>query len=667
MPLPAEPTPPPQPLRRPWEVNYEWQRLSESGIQEIVNLLESIYESGRYNDVPLNTRERRELSSQLEEGRLELSRAHEIAELYPGEIPALDSEDVTHDVRDDVIPDSEEPPDFLTQYARYEAMKPWDIALHDLERNRRLLWVRKVYTVLLASVGYHIFNLVNSDCQRLCKTWYTKPWVCKRSAAIGEYPSRAITWDYGTPVNSRCHVLFVSRSNGGKSFSFKTMVDSESALILDPDRKKAPFPVVGVTRMSAPGLFGSLKSDTNPWNRPRKPKDEKEKKAVPITLESITAPVNGNTATMPPETAASNTVADDADVIPEEPVTSPPPEITAPSEASSTSTTEGPLELAEYSHGDAHDKCDGIYYFSEFASMNDLSAATWNKNMLNEFLEFLTSGRIHVRLKSGEYRHVSKMTVWGGIQPERVALAAGMFRRFAYIYVDATEEEELKRIQSLFSNKPLPPREEGFRVMRNKIAHLYRHFKVDRVQFTPEFKDYVMELSRKPDNAFYSDDAEVLIMLSIGYHVMRKWNEGDNQLTIELDDDLKAMLEQQVEWRRLVPLLGSDIGNKQMVWDHMKRDLEIHGRIPLLVERLRLIRNTSLPPDVVDEFIMFFRGLDKSGRQLNPSKDGSGIGKSLAEHREHGVWYLSLPGERGRDRTSGTTTPRRNSPPRNNQ
>lgn len=614
-PPPSPPTSPPT-KEEPWKKNYPWSQMTEAEIRSVLSELEQAKAERQWDGVPLNLRELKEVEAQLDEGYLGLAQLQALQEDWEG----MEVEEAEHvgEELDEAFPEtpaaSHEPRD----------LHLYSIVINDLTR-RSLLHVEEIYGVLLCSFGWHIFNLVNSDCKKTCRTPYLEsPFGYRRCPRFFDpaIPSHSLRYDYGTSTNDRMAVLFVGRSNTGKSFSFKALVDDASAYLIDP--KDPIFPVVGTTRFTSAGLFGSYsyaKEREAKEEAKAKPKKRKKQKEEEVdTDQAFLSQFEPSSGTPPPVSLP---------VLPSSPA----------------SLTPGVV------YGDTHDKCDGILYISEFASVSDQGMQNHNRNLLNEILEFLSSGRMRIRLRDGEMTHVSRMTVWGGIQPERLDLVAGLFRRFAYIYVDYTEEEEQRRVVEMMSTATLPPRAEGYERSREIATNLYRSFDATHLRITPAFITFIEEQMRKLENALQSDDIHILYQMAVGYAVVARWEKGDRILVVDMDETLRRLLLRQIENRRTVAIAGSVIGQRMLVWDHLKQDITTHGPMPLEDIRLRLVRSTSLPADTVENHLLYLRGKDPKGLPLHgmrpvlvrttKSKDGKPL---------YGLRTTTLPEEEDRSR-----------------
>lgn len=570
---------------RPWMKNYAWSQMSEPEIRSVLAELDGIAQTRQWNGIPVNLRELKEVEAQRDEGQLGLAQLQELQEDWEGMEMEEAEEHGSEEGLELGVPEEEHESHDIHLYA---------LVINDLKR-RGLLHVEEIYGPLLCSFGWHIFNLVNSDCKHTCQTPYLEsPRGYRRCPRFFDpkIPSHSFRYDYGTSGNDRLAVLFVGRSNTGKSFSFKALVDDASAYLINP--LNPIFPVVGATRFTSAGLFGSYS-----YAREREAKEESSKKSKkskkkkdedePISDAEFLAQFSNP----PPPTATPGPEAVPLRVIP------------SPS----------PL-VPGVVYGDTHDKCDGILYLSEFASISDQGAQDHNRNLLNEILEFLSSGRMRVRLRDGEMTHVSRMTVWGGIQPERLDLVAGLFRRFAYIYIDYTEEEERIRVQQMLTASTLPPRAEGYERSREIAADLYQGFDATHLRLSPAFTSFIEEQMNRPENALQSDDVHILYQMAVGYAVVAQWEKGDGVLVVEMDESLRRLLLRQIENRRRVAIAGSTIGQRMLLWDHLRRDIAAHGPMPLEDIRLRLVRSTSLAADTVETHLLYLRGKDVKGLPL---------------------------------------------------
>jgi hypothetical protein len=554
--------------------------MEEGPVREAVDYLTGILITGTCGVESITSNERRTIEGIVAEGRAELGRLQELRETWDTEVVAEETP-----IEENATPTSTEEENFP------EAVSLYRLVIHDLKHNRHLSYVEEIYAPLLLSFGWHIFNLVNSNCKAHCRTPYAKD---KDYRACPRYfdpqiPSRSITYDYGSPDNSRLSVMFVGRSAAGKSFSFKVLTDSANSYLVEP--KEPVLPVVGTTALSVAGLFGSL----DIWKEIReeeKKKEAKREKRKKKTEEEVPLDAEEWLKTNAFQTETEIPASDAPVPLRMVPVTPPP-------------------EWSALTHGDAHDKCDGIYYFSEFASISDLGQQDHNSNLLNEFLELLSSGNIRRRYKWGTYSHVSRMTIWGGIQPERLNLIAGLFRRFAYIYIDLNEEDELERTKALFDVATRPPREDILRETRRIVRELYERFDVQSVTYTDAFREFILAQAADPKNSLQADDARILLQMAVGYTVVAKWGVGMNNLVVDLDSTLQRILERQIASRRIIALLGSAIGRRELVLEHLRRDIAKHGPLPMDEIRLRLVRSTSLGADEVEDHLLYLRGMDK--------------------------------------------------------
>ena len=202
----------------------------------------------------------------------------------------------------------------------------------------------------------------------------------------------------------------------------------------------------------------------------------------------------------------------------------------------------------------AREMCGGFLGFEEFSSMSDASKKDHSLDMKNQLLTSLDNGRVQKAMRNGWVRYTTRYTVWAGTQPARFELDSGLDRRFFIIDIEMTpdKERQYKLAQHRQANMGIEERTE-LANLNIEIKTWIRQRMEQAVANPPTgiiFDDDIMEWIDRPD--VRSFEADLFRRLCIGYAMMQPIYRGGQPLIIQLDDTLRAILNQSLEMRRRV-------------------------------------------------------------------------------------------------------------------
>jgi hypothetical protein len=202
----------------------------------------------------------------------------------------------------------------------------------------------------------------------------------------------------------------------------------------------------------------------------------------------------------------------------------------------------------------ARDMCGGFICFEEFSSMSDAGKKDHSIDMKNQLLTSLDSGRVNKAMKAGWVKYNTRFTLWAGTQPARFELESGLDRRFFIIDITMTPEKELAYKIAQNAQASTPPAKRA--ALATEMIALRKWF-IDRqkktmakkpkgVVFGEDFEEWVLQESVR------SFESDLFRRMAIGYAMMQgEWVDKE-LLMVDLDDRLRAILEDTLKMRRNV-------------------------------------------------------------------------------------------------------------------
>lgn len=253
--------------------------------------------------------------------------------------------------------------------------------------------------------------------------------------------------------------------------------------------------------------------------------------------------------------------------------------------------------------GVLQNKADYILGSDEFSNITTSAKTSHSGNLINDLLTALDDGQMDKSQAGGNMAYETFCTVWGATQPGRYELKSGLPRRFSFVIYMPDVGDVYKFRQARRDAKNVKVNVK--RILDFKVALKEKQEEIntvlERIEFTDEWYDWI--------NQHFATHYEDILYerIALGYHVM-KCKEMPKILKIDLDDNLKFILEQQFE-ARLHVSKGVD---KIKIMDVLKNVKSIKYS-----ELLQLLLTFALPEKVI------ISGLDALiARKIIEIKDG---------------------------------------------
>lgn len=187
----------------------------------------------------------------------------------------------------------------------------------------------------------------------------------------------------------------------------------------------------------------------------------------------------------------------------------------------------------------------------EFSSVSEMMKQSHSAPMLAEMLKIMDSGKVQKNIKGLDKEYSTQMTMWLGVQNALYDQKSGLTRRL--VFIDATPDASDIRKYRLarMNGRGMEPNLSGIIDLRKMYREFYKGLKVDgHLKFTKDFDDYLLGL-----DILHSEDV-LIEKVAMGYTLIRRYEGGD--LVIDIDDDLKKMLDNIVRWRNDMSVTGNN-------------------------------------------------------------------------------------------------------------
>src|SRR3990167_8293078 len=225
--------------------------------------------------------------------------------------------------------------------------------------------------------------------------------------------------------------------------------------------------------------------------------------------------------------------------------------------------------------GDAEIYSDGIYACDEMSSFLQDKHVDYNQAMTNTLLQILDTGHIYKRLVLGQINSWTRMTMWGGTQPLRLSLENGIARRFIILRLSPTlnDEEEYKDAHSHSYNEEIDL--DSLVAIRELVHELFTAARFEHITFSHAYVQWRSQVKAQHQDLSWIDK------LAIGWAMVSRTTFQQHVLRVDVDDQLKIMVEQALRWRAsvmidgpfedVVALMGSSTYERREVYDLMMR------------------------------------------------------------------------------------------------
>lgn len=210
------------------------------------------------------------------------------------------------------------------------------------------------------------------------------------------------------------------------------------------------------------------------------------------------------------------------------------------------SASAGSNGFKTYNEGVAETHKDGIIAVDEFSAIMNALKSQYNNQFESQLLAALDHGNMHKDLANGSIDYKTHLTLWGGIQPTRFDMTAGLGRRFCYLLFipDDNDNQKLRSIKRKTRNMKADPI--GMMKMWNAITKFNANMlKIKSISFDPEIDDFY------DSNDYFNYETSFFDKLILGYNLATRGPEKHMEINLE-DKNLIALIEREKEWKTLL-------------------------------------------------------------------------------------------------------------------
>ena len=213
----------------------------------------------------------------------------------------------------------------------------------------------------------------------------------------------------------------------------------------------------------------------------------------------------------------------------------------------------------DFQYGSAYRASCGFIGADEFHSIISSTDNQHSATLLDQLLGVLDDGEAYKDMLGGRLTYRSGATMWSATQPSRISVGSGLDRRMLIIGIFPDEEDEVKLKKAYDDSFGRPDDTYIIDDIRNKIRDILEGFKFQSVEYTEKYVEF--------RNMLDLTHAEFTIAdrLSLGYTIMRHYDDLDYILRVDIDDDLEGLLYKMSQDRLLI--LDDPI--KEVILTHM--------------------------------------------------------------------------------------------------
>lgn len=186
---------------------------------------------------------------------------------------------------------------------------------------------------------------------------------------------------------------------------------------------------------------------------------------------------------------------------------------------------------------------EGIIAVDEFSALMNAMKSQYNNQFESQLLAALDHGNIQKDLGTWGDSYKTMFTLWGGIQPSRFDMTAGLGRRFCYLLFIPDEEDNtnLRNMKSKIRGLRADP---FARKHMNDAIHAFNEgiMKIE----TLTFDDSIDALYEKRN--LFNYETSFFDRLALGYNLAKYGPEKNMVITAD-DKDLVALIDREKKWR----------------------------------------------------------------------------------------------------------------------
>jgi hypothetical protein len=186
---------------------------------------------------------------------------------------------------------------------------------------------------------------------------------------------------------------------------------------------------------------------------------------------------------------------------------------------------------------------EGIVAIDEFDAINNAMKSSYNNQFETQLLAALDHGEIFKDMASDSFGYTTYLTMWGGIQPTRFDMSAGLGRRFCYMVFVPSPEDNAALRNTIHGSYNMQVNMHDLNDLHYKIKEFNASIKkIKRVHMDDSLNEFY-----EKENLFCHESTN-FNKIAIGYNIAKYGAEQEVTIGI-FDEQLKRILRQEKAWR----------------------------------------------------------------------------------------------------------------------
>ena len=209
-------------------------------------------------------------------------------------------------------------------------------------------------------------------------------------------------------------------------------------------------------------------------------------------------------------------------------------------------------------HGEAELHPKAIFGCEEFKELFTISSGA----MIDALLHTLDDGHLVKRIAAARFDYQTFITLFTGVQIERLDLSSGLFRRLTTMVWIPTRKEE-DRLRELYFERNRLFDAKRLKKIRWAINNRVKEAKIIKeVKISPRFEEWVIKKKIAPY------EVPIYERLIMGYSFMKRPPNPQGVLQCSIDNNLFTMLKNQYAWRKMLKLNLPETMVKRRIKEH---------------------------------------------------------------------------------------------------